>query len=375
MRILLSCIVALGLTTAVQAQDNPKAVEGGIRGTPNLKSIEAIAFGPNGLLIIGGGTQVVTVETGDTKEIKWTKNEISNIDKLLADKLGANVKDIEIRRVAVNPASKRAYVAVRSLKANQYVILTIDGDGKVDEFSLDNVKFSRYPLAVGDKAVSKITDLTWAGNRIVVATQAGDTFGSRVFSINPTAKDGITSVSTETYHVGHGKWETKAPIICIMPYEEDGKTKVVGSFTCTPIVKYSLDEMGPDAKIKGVSVIELGHGNTPKDMFPYEKGGKKYILISAVRMEKMHKSNPVGPSQYWASRVDYDILSETKNVNEKALWRFNPKTGKASVSETDRAIIAKDYFGVRFMAKLDGENALTLRDDKSGLQLRILPLP
>ena len=36
------------------------------QGNPGIKSIEAIAFGPNGLLLIGGGARVVAVETGDT---------------------------------------------------------------------------------------------------------------------------------------------------------------------------------------------------------------------------------------------------------------------------------------------------------------------
>ena len=98
-------------------------------GNPKLKSIEAIRFGPKGLLIIGGGSDVVTVETGDVKETSWSKTEIDNINELLAGKLGLTAKDIEITRIAVNPASKKLYVAVRSLKANQSVILTIDGTG------------------------------------------------------------------------------------------------------------------------------------------------------------------------------------------------------------------------------------------------------
>src|SRR5437016_12442096 len=95
------------------------------QGNPKLKSIEAIRFGPNGLLIIGGGSDVVTVETGDTKETTWTKTNIANIDETLAGKLGLKATDIEITRISVNPASKKLYAVVRSLKANQYVILTV----------------------------------------------------------------------------------------------------------------------------------------------------------------------------------------------------------------------------------------------------------
>src|SRR5438132_1172501 len=116
------------------------------QGNPKLKSIEAIRFGPEGLLIIGGGSDVVTVETGDKTATTWTKTDLADIDQTLAGKLGLTAKDIEVRRIAVNPASKKLYVAVRSLKSNQYVILTVDGAGKVEEFSLENVKYNRYPL-------------------------------------------------------------------------------------------------------------------------------------------------------------------------------------------------------------------------------------
>jgi hypothetical protein len=362
-RILFASIALVCAATVAQAD----------QGNPKLKSIEAIRFGPNGLLLIGGGSDVVSVETGDTKETTWSKTEIANIDQALAGKLGLTTKDIEIRRISVNPASHKIYVAVRSLKSNQFAILTIDGSGKVDEFSLENVKYNKYPLEVGKQAVTKITDVVWAGGKIVAATQAGDTFGSRVFTITPGAKDPFASFSTETYHVGHGKWETKAPIMVLMPYEDGSKTNVVGSFTCTPIVKYSLDDTNPDVKVKGVSVVELGQGNQPLGMFPYEKDGKKYILVNVFR--KFNKQ-PVGPSANWVAKVDHELLKETANVNEKALWRINPKKSDPSVSVTDRAVVAKDFFGVLHMDKLDNTRAVVIREgDKKTQNLNVLTLP
>ena len=69
----------------------------------------------------------------------------------------------------------------------------------------------------------------------MAATQATDKFASRVFTINPDSKDGSpTQISTKTYHVGHGKWETQAPLRVLMPYEENGKASVVGSGTSVP---------------------------------------------------------------------------------------------------------------------------------------------
>jgi hypothetical protein len=159
-----------------------------------------------------------------------------------------------------------------------------------------------------------------------------------------------------------------------MPYELNGKKYLVGTFTCTPIVKYSLDEMQAGAKVKGVSVIELGNANTPKSMFSYEKNGKSYILMNQVRMAAMQKSNPVGPSEYWTCRVDQDIMQETEKINEKALLRY--EGAKASQSTTTRAIICPEYHGVMLMAKLDAERAVVIRKDAQGaVSLEVLPLP
>ncbi|MBI1830259.1 MAG: hypothetical protein HYR84_02275 [Planctomycetes bacterium] len=359
-RTVLAFLVVFGLASLAQAD----------QGNPNLKSIDAIAFGPNGLLIIGSGTQVVTVDADDMKATNWTKNEVANITEVLAGKLGLSTKDIEVRRLTVNPASRKAYVAVRNLKVKQDIILTVDGAGSVAEFSLENVKFTRYPLAVGTSAVTRLTDVTWAGGKIVAATQAGDTFGSRVFAITPAAKDAkAVSFSTETYHVGHGKWETKAPIICIMPYEEDGQAGVVGSFTCTPIVRYPLQDVESKNKVKGVSVVELGTGNTPRSMFAYDKNGKRYILVNAARN---NKKTAFGTSGYWAAKVDFDLLKETTNVNEKALWRVKGGTFQPA---TDRVSVATEFYGVHYMAKLDDTRALVIRDDKGAMNLRVLALP
>ncbi|MBM3996642.1 MAG: hypothetical protein FJ303_21185 [Planctomycetes bacterium] len=360
MRTTFAFLVVFGVAPLAQAD----------QGNPNLKSVDAIAFGPNGLLIIGSGTQVVAVDTGDTKATDWTKSEVANITEVLAGKLGLSTKDIEVRRLTVNPASRRAYVAVRNLKVKQDIILTVDGGGNVAEFSLENVKFTRYPLAVGTASVTRLTDVTWAGGKIVAATQAGDTFGSRVFAITQAEKDAKSvSFSTETYHVGHGKWETKAPIICIMPYEDDGQTGVVGSFTCTPIVRYPLQDVESKDKVKGVSVVELGTGNTPRSMFAYEKNGKRYILVNAARN---NKKTAFGTSGYWAAKVDFTLLKETTNVNEKALWRVK---GGNFQPNTDRVSVATEFFGVHQMAKLDDTRALVIRDDKGTMNLRVLALP
>src|SRR5262245_11208312 len=259
-----SMLACLMLAAEVRAEE---------QGDPKLKSIEAINFGAGGLLLIGDGrgAQVIAVQTGDTKAISWKKTEIDDIQSELAGRLGANAKGIQIIKVAVNPASHTAYFAVRKLDGKQDLILTLDGIGKIREFSLADVKYTRYALPPDKSPITKITDITAAGDRILVAAQANETFASKIYVISETK---ATCVSTETYHVAHNAWETRAPIRTIIPYEEAGKRFLVGAFTCTPIVKYYLDDIQSGDKVKGQSIIELGAGNHPLKIFTYEKKGQ-----------------------------------------------------------------------------------------------------
>jgi hypothetical protein len=313
---------------------------------------------------------VILVDTQDTKPMAWSKMEIADIQEKLANRLGTNAKGIEITNVSVNPASKNVYLTVRKLDDNKNVLLTVNSKGKIGEFVLEKVRFVAVKLPESDKGpVTLITDVTFAGDRILVTAQANETFGSKFVSIPYPLKDDKTAlISTETYHVAHGKWETKAPIRVAIPYEEKGEKYLVGAFTCTPIVKYKIEDMKPAGTVKGQSVIELGNGNTPLDMFSYEKGGKKYILMNTKRKFKPQ----IGPTPFWTVRVDFDILAETQEINEKALRRVDKKYQPV----TDRAVIVETFHGVTLMDKLDDTQAITVRTNEKGqLNLEVLALP
>ncbi len=222
-----------------------------------------------------------------------------------------------------------------------------------------------------------MTDIAVTDGRVLLAVGGpGKGFQSKIYSIDIIEADAAPAwISTDTYHVAHGRWETDAPIRTVIPYTENGKKYIVGAFTCTPIVKYSLDDLKAGARVRGQSMIELGNGNTPQDMFMYAKGGKNYILINNVRNAGFHKSNPVGPSPYWTAKVDQSILGDTEKINEKALRRVGGK-GKASESAIEQAVVVPEFHGVTMMDKLDDERALVIRtDDKGGYTMAVLQLP
>lgn len=374
----LALVGALATASARAAEDDgSSAFAKTTSGAPKIKSINVIAFGPNGALLIGDGkgAQLVAVDTKDTKAKPWKAGALTGIDRKIADKLGTTAKNVEITHLAVNRASGTAYLVVNKKDESKSVIMTVDGDGTVGEFALDKVDYVAVPLPKGEKAeVNRVTDLAWAKGRILVGAVCAEEFASKVYSV-PTPLDATkgeaTGFSTETYHVAHRKWETKAPMTTLMPLEHKGKQYVVGTFACTPVVRYPIDNIKAGAKIKGESVIELGHGNQPRNMFSYSKDGKTYLLMNNFRFH--HSRRPYGPSPYWTVRIDMDIFGEGDKLNEKAEWRIDTKTLKPI---TERAKIIDAYYGVAHLDRLDDKQALVVaQDEKAGLTLKALDLP
>lgn len=343
-------------------------------GKPKISAIDVISFASDGVLLIGDGRgqQVVAVATGDTKSAKGEWRELTGFAGKLGGRLGATAKGVEIIDMAVNPASGALYVAARKQDDKSYLIATVLPDGGIGHLSLDRVKHAVVPLPKGDKApVSKITDLAWAGDRLVAAARCNEAFGSKIFSTSGALEHGKAGqlFSAETYHVSHRRWETKAPMSVLIPYEEDGQQYIVGAFSCTPVVKYPIDDLKPGAKVKGVSMIELGSGNRPLDMFAYHKGGKASVLANTFRFH--HGRRPFGPSPYWATRFDQDLLADNSKVNKDAVRRL----GGGYKPATDRIEMVESYHGVVQMDRLNNRTAIALRKAGDDFDLVLLALP
>jgi hypothetical protein len=363
-----AALLTLGLWLSVDnASAASKVLDKTTTGNPKLQSIDAIRFAPEGVLLVadGKGGQIVAIQTGDTSTQAPLPAKISDIQAKLAGRLGAKADGIEILDLAVNPASGMAYFAVRKQDGPSYLIMTLRGSSasegsEIGELSLDKATYARLPLPASENApISKITDLAWADDRIIAAASTSEDFGSKIFSMSgPVSHEAQGKIySAETYHVSHHKWETKAPMSVIMPYKEDGKTYVVGAFACTPVVKYPIDSIDSGEKVKGTSVLELGNGQRPLDMFVYQKDGKEYVLSNTLRRRNV----PAGASPFATVRIDRSVLGENDKVNEQALLRLN-KEGKPA---DDRVTMIDSYSGVSRMDKLDDSRALVLRASNS----------
>ena len=84
-------------------------------GSPQLKSIKALAIGPENILFIGDndGMKVVAIDLGDDKKrTSGGRLEINKLDSKLADMFGANRNDIRIQDLIVSQYTAQIFLSV-----------------------------------------------------------------------------------------------------------------------------------------------------------------------------------------------------------------------------------------------------------------------
>ena len=327
-----------------------------------LKSIGKIAFGPGGMLLISDPmtTSIVAVDTGDAGPVRKLTKRVDDIESVLAK--AAGVAGVLIVDMAVNPASGSIYFSVTERPGNRPHLLALDPDGLAKQVPLGKVSHVRMTLPTSENAqLRNVTDLAWGDDSVIVAGQSSEEFANKIYEIPSPLENGENAryFSAETFHVAHNKWETKAPIQSFIPWENDGDFYIVGAFACTPIAKFPISELESGAKIKGISVVELGSGNRPRDMFTYKKDGVEWLVTNTQRFQK----NLFGPSKYWAARVKMDYLnSAPENTNENAARRDVkvPNGPEAKGIEVVEAL-----FGAVMVSQLGNEEVVVLRETDS----------
>ncbi len=263
-------------------------------GTPTIKSITALTFGPTGILFLGDShnASVISFDTKDTKLNKAPKSyNLNKIDEKIAEVLGTTKENISIVDMAVNPVSKKLYLAVKSADGTP-VLLSLSPSNEFQVISLKDIAFSSVALnnAPSDEAkdrrgrslrISSISDLGFANGKLMVSGLSNKEFSSSFRSINfPFTGKQDDESSLEMYHTAHGKYETTSPVRTFSTTTINGKEYVVASYTCTPLVLFAMDEMKPGAAVKGRTIAEMGNQNTPTDMIWLKEGGQNYMVMA-----------------------------------------------------------------------------------------------
>ncbi|WP_276365994.1 hypothetical protein [Chryseolinea sp. H1M3-3] len=266
--------------------------EGFVNGAPEIKSISALTFGPDGILFIGDSKSatVFAVDTKDNQKVdKAEAVEVKQFDQKIAAALGTEVKNVSIQDLVVNPVSKKIYCAVQ-LNDGTAALLKVNGE-KIESVNLKDVNFSQVALTnvPGEEDKDQrgrpirplaISDIGFYDGKVLVSGLSNQEFSSTFRSIPFPFTNKQDQSSLEIYHAAHKKYETYAPIRTFTASEINGKKYLIASFTCTPLVLFPLEDLKPGTHVKGRTIAEMGAGNSPLDMITMNKNGESVLLMS-----------------------------------------------------------------------------------------------
>ena len=283
----MGCITLLAATLPTV-----KSPYGFTKGTPEIKSVSTLSFGKDGILFIGDSKSatVFAIDTKDNKKIENAASvSLTDIDVKIAAALGTQKENITITDMAVNPVSKKIYIAIQSIDGSP-AIVKVDKD-KIEAVSLKEVNFSSIGLndVYAEDAkdargrplrVSTISDMGFNNGQVLVSGLSNKEFSSTIRSIPFPFTDQQDQASLEMYHASHGRYETTSPIRTFTTGKINGKDYLIASYTCTPLVLYPLDELKSGMHVKGRTVAEMGSGNTPVDMTTITKGNETFLVMA-----------------------------------------------------------------------------------------------
>jgi hypothetical protein len=355
-RLVLLALAGAALATPLQAASLTDSLK---RGTPELKSAGALAFGLEGILFIGDpqAAAIVALDTEDrTPATSKDRPRVENLDEKAASLLGIESKQLRINALAVNPISGNTYLSLARGSGPDAapVLLRVDRSGKLADVPLKDVKFARTTLpnaAEGKSRQDVITHLAYVDGRVIVAGLSNEEFASKLRSIPFPFTEANAGASVEIYHGSHGKVETRSPIRTFVPYQVKGESEILAAYTCTPLVRFPAAELKPGAKVKGKTIAELGNGNRPLDMIVYKKDGKDYILMANSRR---------GVMKIPTDGID-KVDAITSRVKDKAGLQYETVAGLQGVEHLDRYD--------------NGHTIILVRTKDKGLTLETIELP
>lgn len=347
-------------------------------GTTRLGSAGPITFGPEGILFVAdnAAARILAVDVRDGGPAAGAEPlDVTDVDLRLASFLGCRPEDVVIKDIAVHPESHNVYLSVQRGRgdAGEAVLVRLDRlDASLDAVSLDDVPLAEVSiadapgeddertdvtlplgdegeeLAVGDRTIrilrrpirtSTVTDMAYVDGALIVAGLSNEEFSSKLRRIPFPFNGAVSGSNLEIFHVSHGKWETAAPIRTFVPY--DRGRSVLASYTCTPVVRFDLDQLEPGSKAVGRTVAELGPMNQPLDMVAYSEPGGEHLLIAN--------------SRHGLVKIDCRDIDVQEPLTE-------PREPVGVPRET------KDLQGITRLANLNGSHVLALQSDDEGRQ-------
>ncbi|HEX4136721.1 MAG TPA: hypothetical protein VHY84_19070 [Bryobacteraceae bacterium] len=333
----LALVAALAYTVAAAGTSATASLTA---GKAQLMSAGALAFGPDGVLFVGDsiGGAVVALDTKDNAAPRSAvKVDVQGIDAKIAALAGTTPDQIMVNDITVNPISKNVYLSASRGRGPDALplIARATASGNVSLLSLDNIPHASVSLSDAPEAnagarqnprMQTITDMNYLNGNVMVAGLSNEEWSSALRSIPFPFKKAEQGATLQIWHSSHGRYETQSPVRTFVPYTIQGQQYVLAAYTCTPLVKIPVSDLKPGAKVKGVTIADLGSGNQPLDMVPYKKDGHDYILVAntafgvvKLKADNLETYKPIdSPTVVDVAGVPYDSINSLKNVQHLA---------------------------------------------------------
>ncbi len=353
----LSLVAVVLFTIAATTKNDTTLTKDFVTGNPGIASINSLSFGPEGILFVGDSDNAVVyaIDTKDnTAKDKAGKITVEDFDVKIAAALGTIVKNIRITDMAVNPVSKTAYFSVHTKDGTPVLLKLVDGELK--SVSLDNASYSKVELnnPVAKDAKDKrgrelrrwaISDMKYYNGKVLISGLSNKEFSSSFTSISFPFTEKQDFATLEIYHAAHGRYETYAPIKTFDVTTIDKKEYLLASYTCTPLVLFSIDELTGGKHLKGRTIAELGAGNSPLDIISFKKGDQLRFFMS-------NSNRPI-------MRIEFNDIVNFKDSMTEPITEFAKDAGLTYDN--------LPFVNVVQLDNLDEENVLLLRRRSDGV--------
>jgi hypothetical protein len=290
-----------------------------------LASVGALTFSPGSVLFLADNLQAKIFAIDLSGDDQATRvEEIENFEERLAAFLGCGTDHVTIEDLEVHPLSQALYLSVMRRAGVGVVpmVVRIGNGGEISVVELNDLDFTWIaihdaPAADDEREDSRavadgdadgdplelpqlgltvwvardalrtttVTDLAYTDGELLVAGASNEEFVSTFRRIPFPFGGEAQSTQLEIFHVAHGKYETHSPIRTFIPYG-DG-TSVLASYTCTPLVQFSLADLIGGTRTVGRTVADLGMLSTPVDMVSFTHAAQDYVLVSNSRRPLM----------------------------------------------------------------------------------------
>jgi hypothetical protein len=285
---------------------------GFVTGTPEIRSMGTLIFGPEGILFIGDSRSaaVFAVDLGErTPRSSHGALDVKAIDQKIAGLLGRKREDTRIHDLAVDRRSQVAYLSVSSgvqnsrgrrywnanLTSDATILLRVMPEGQIGEVSFENVRFSKLGIDNAPDLKAKfsrsglskrtltIRDMAFIGDKLYISGLSNEEFSSAMRVAPFPFQEDVATASVGFFHGSHGQYETSSPVNTFLNHKAENEDHLIAAYSCTPLISIPVKDLIADTNVRAKTIAELGAGSHPIDMITFDKEGKEYILIANSR--------------------------------------------------------------------------------------------